>query len=101
MQNLIPGMTWGRTVNKKQIDQFCERMEERQKIKQEKLLKQRMNKPDTKYTECTFKPKLISKTSRKSKSTTSNVAKSINKGNHRFLYSLFLLKVITRTTTRK
>ena len=72
MQNLIPGMNWGRTLNKKQIGDLVGRMEARQKLKEEKLQKQRDSKVDKDILECTFQPKLMSKYSSASKSPLKN-----------------------------
>jgi hypothetical protein len=73
MQNLIPGITWGKTMSKKQFEEHYQRMTHREKKKEEELQKQRENKKDEDLNNCTFKPVLMAKPFKQSKSPKSSL----------------------------
>jgi hypothetical protein len=66
MQNLIPGVAWGKKMNSKQFDKMYQRMLQREKKKQSEIQKEADRKKDDDLIGCTFKPK-INKTKRNKK----------------------------------
>lgn len=70
MQNLIPGVSWGKKMSQKQFDQMYQRMIHRQKKKEHKIQKQLDRKKEADLVNCTFHPKTNhAKTSRAKQST--------------------------------
>lgn len=58
MQSLIPGVSWGKKMNKKQFDEMYKRMINRQKKTDEVIKKEQDKKKDEETIGCTFKPKI-------------------------------------------
>ena len=56
MQNLIPGVSWGKTMHQKQFDKMYQRMMQREKKKQQEIQKEQDRKKDDDLVGCTFQP---------------------------------------------
>lgn len=57
MQNLIPGVSWGKKMNAKQFDRMYQRMLDREKKKNQDIQRQIDLKKDDDLVNCTFRPK--------------------------------------------
>jgi hypothetical protein len=69
MQNLIPGVSWGKKMNAKQFDKMYQRMIKREKKKQSEIQKEQDRKKDDDLIGCTFRPKINKSKGQKKKKT--------------------------------